>query len=59
MLIGLRLLDCTGLKVIGCGFQLEWAIGVANFGAGIFANGNCTGLSVRAINIYRAGSSQY
>jgi len=52
MLIGLRLLDCTGLKVIGCGFLLEWVSGIRNFGAGyfgagIFANGNCTGLSVR------------
>jgi hypothetical protein len=47
MRIGLRLLDCTDLKVIGCGFQLGSAIGVANFGAGIYANGNCTGLSVR------------
>ena len=47
MLIGLRLLDCTGLKVIRCGFQLEWASEVGNFGAAIYANGNCTGLSVR------------
>ncbi|MGO9935479.1 MAG: DUF6519 domain-containing protein [Steroidobacteraceae bacterium] len=47
MLIGVRLQDCARLQVIACEFQLNPTLGVGNFGAGLFASGNCTGLSVR------------
>lgn len=49
MMIGLRLLDCEWVKVIGCEFQINVtsANGGSLLATGIFANGNCTGLSVR------------
>ena len=47
MMIGLRLLDCIDVTVMNCEFQIIPVSGVGNFAAGIFANGNCTGLSVR------------
>ncbi|HEY4330245.1 MAG TPA: DUF6519 domain-containing protein, partial [Phycisphaerae bacterium] len=47
MLIGLRILDSTNLKVCNCEFLLNPAASVGNFGAGIFASGNCTGLSIK------------
>jgi hypothetical protein len=49
MMIGLRLLDCESVKVIGCEFQINVtsANGGSLLAAGIFANGNCTGLNVR------------
>ena len=47
MMIGLRLLDCIDVTVMNCEFQIIPVSGVGNFAAAIFANGNCTGLSVR------------
>ncbi len=47
MMIGLRLLDCTDVSVVNCEFQVVPVSGVGNFAAAIFANGSCTGLSVR------------
>jgi hypothetical protein len=55
MLIGVRLQDCTGLKVIGCSFQLVPIPHVGNYGAAIFATGDCTGLSVRQCHFVGPG----
>ena len=47
MLIGLRLLDSTNVKVSNCEFLFSPASGVGNFGAGVFASGDCTGLNIK------------
>jgi hypothetical protein len=47
MMIALRLLDCTGVAIVDCEFQMMPVSGVSNFAAAIFASGSCRGLSVR------------
>jgi hypothetical protein len=45
---GLRVRDCTRLKVVGCAVELSPPAGGETFGAGIFVSGNCPALSVIA-----------
>jgi hypothetical protein len=56
MMIAVRLLDSEWVKIIGCKFQID--TGSANGGsllaAMIFANGNCTGLSVRQSHFWES-----